>query len=253
MAGVSIPTRLGPDRVAVAYRTGAAEQVATTLDRVVVAEVAAGRPVREFRWYQGRKHYSGWYWAATTHAMIIYESRLELARIMLADFDPAVVGIAAQPMQLCAPDGGRLRRHVPDLLLMDRGGGVTVVDVKSPSKREDPDTRAVMACTRQVAGLRGWGFEEWYEAPRQMLANVTFLAGYRRPAVIDLALLAPVREAAGGGCAIVDVERVLAGHDVRLVRPVVLHLLWRGDLVTDLTRPLDGLSKVRPGEQAASR
>jgi integrase len=64
-----------------------------------------------------------------------------MARIMLADFDPAVVGIAAQPMQLCAPDGGRLRRHVPDLLLVDRAGGVTVVDVKdSPRTPRTVDT-----------------------------------------------------------------------------------------------------------------
>jgi hypothetical protein len=35
--------------------------------------------------------------------MVVYESRLELARIMLADFDPTVVGIAAQPTQLAAP------------------------------------------------------------------------------------------------------------------------------------------------------
>lgn len=108
------------DRVCVRYRTGTGEEVITTLDRVAVTELAAGLPVREFRWYQGRKHYSGWYWSATTQGMVVYESRLELARIMLADRDPAVVGIAAQPMQLSAPDGERVRRHVPDLLLMDR-------------------------------------------------------------------------------------------------------------------------------------
>jgi hypothetical protein len=37
---------------------------------------------------------------------------------MLADFDPAVAGLAAQPFQLAGPDGGRDRRHVPDLLLV---------------------------------------------------------------------------------------------------------------------------------------
>lgn len=163
------------DRVSVRYRADTGKDVLTTLDRIAVTEVAAGLPVREFRWYQGRKHYSGWYWSSTTQGMAVYESRLELARIMLADMDPTVVGIAAQPMQLSAPDGGRVRRHVPDLLLVDRAGGVTVVDVKSPHKRDDPATRQVMTWTRDVAGLRGWGFEEWYEAPKQVLANVTFL------------------------------------------------------------------------------
>jgi hypothetical protein len=31
------------------------------------------------------------------------------------------------------------------------------------------------------------------------------------------------------------------------VRPVVLHLLWRGVFTADLTVPLDGLTVVRPG------
>lgn len=162
------------------YRSGTGAEVSTSLDRVVVDEVVAGLPVREFRWYKGRRHYSGWYWSATMRQMVVYESRLELARIMLADFDPSVVAISAQPFRLSGRDGDRVRRHVPDLLLVDRFGGVTVVDVKAPHKREDAQVRAVMAWTRAVVALRGWDFEEWYGAPRQVLSNVTFLAGYRR-------------------------------------------------------------------------
>jgi len=36
---------------------------------------------------------------------VVYESRLELARIMLADFDPAVTAVAAQPFRLIGRDG----------------------------------------------------------------------------------------------------------------------------------------------------
>jgi hypothetical protein len=35
---------------------------------------------------------------------VVYESRLELARITLADFDPAVTGMAAQPFLLAGGD-----------------------------------------------------------------------------------------------------------------------------------------------------
>jgi MFS family permease len=31
-----------------------------------VDNVLAAGPVREFRWYRGRRFYSGWYWSATT-------------------------------------------------------------------------------------------------------------------------------------------------------------------------------------------
>jgi hypothetical protein len=82
----------------------------------------AGRPVRDFRRYKGRRRYSGWYWAATTAGLVAYESRLELARILLADFDPTVTGIVAQPFQLAGRDGGRVRHHVPDLLLRHASG-----------------------------------------------------------------------------------------------------------------------------------
>ena len=44
-------------------------------------------PWRTFRWHYGQRHYSGSYWASTTSAHVIYESRLELARLLVADFD----------------------------------------------------------------------------------------------------------------------------------------------------------------------
>ena len=49
-----------PDRLCVRYRRADCESAETTLDRVVPDEVIAGLPVREFHWYQGRHHYSGW-------------------------------------------------------------------------------------------------------------------------------------------------------------------------------------------------
>src|SRR5579859_62894 len=157
-----LPSSCRACHVRVTYRAGDGGVVETTLDRVAVGDVAGGLPVREFRWYKGRRHYSGWYWSATDKRLVAYESRLELARIMLADFDPAVTAIAAQPFRLTGLDGLGVRRHVPDILLADAGGGVTVVDVKAAGKRADAGVRAVMAWTREVAALRGWGFEEWY-------------------------------------------------------------------------------------------
>lgn len=217
----------------------------TTLDRAVLGELAASLPVREFRWYQGQRHYSGWYWSSTTQGLVAYESRLELARIMLADFDPGVTAIAGQPFRLTGADGARIRRHVPDILLLTADGGAVVVDVKRADKRDDPDVRAVMQWTRVTVGLRGWGFEEWYGAPPTHLANVRFLAGYRRRSVIDGSLIPAVREAAGEPTAIADLERSVAADRV-VVRPVILHLLWAGELVADLERPLDGLTVVAP-------
>jgi hypothetical protein len=230
--------------VRVRCRSGDGAAVDTTLERVVVGEVAAGLPVREFRWVKGQKHYSGWYWSSTTGGLVVYESRLELARIMLADFDPDVVAIAAQPLQLVGTDGSRVRRHVPDVLLVHAGGSVTVVDVKAAHKRDDPQVRALMDWTRNVVGLRGWAFEEWYCGAEPLLSNVRFLAGYRRRAVIDEALVPAVMRAAGPGAAIADIERWLGPVHPLLIRPVILHLVWSGRLLADLSTPLEGASVV---------
>jgi DNA-binding transcriptional ArsR family regulator len=240
----------------VRYRRADGEFAETTLDRVVPAEVVAGLPVREFRWYKGRQHYSGWYWSATMNGHVVYESRLELARIMLADFDPAVAGLAAQPFQLTGPDGGRDRRHVPDLLLAGGDGAVTVVDVKAASRLRDPEVRAQFSWTRAVAASRGWGFEAWSGAGRELLDNVRFLAGYRRGVVISAGLLPVVLDAVREQATIGSVERALAGeYPVQLVRPAALHLLWTGRLRADLRRPLGAATPVRlalaqPGIQA---
>ncbi|MFG2224729.1 TnsA-like heteromeric transposase endonuclease subunit [Streptomyces sp. NPDC048644] len=77
-----------------------------------------------FRWYSGQKHYSGTYWSATVRDHVIYESRLELARLLFADFDSSVRGIVAQPFLLKAEVAGKVRKHIPDYLLTTEGGPV---------------------------------------------------------------------------------------------------------------------------------
>jgi hypothetical protein len=95
------------------------------------------RPWRTFRWYKGQRHYSGFYWSSTERAHIIYESRLELTRLLFADFDPTVQRIFAQPFMLKTSIDGAGRRHIPDyLLLTDRGP--IVVDVKPRHRLDSP-------------------------------------------------------------------------------------------------------------------
>lgn len=234
------------DRIGVRYRCADGEFANTTLDRLQVDEVVVGLPVREFRFYQGRRHYSGWYWSATLERMVVYESRLELARIMLADFDVQVTGLAAQPFQLEGADGTGTRRHIPDLLLVGADGGVTVVDVKAPSRLADPPVQAQFAWARTVCAQRGWGFEAWSGASPVLMGNVRFLAGYRRRSVICAELAPTVLAVAAGQPSIGAIERALSAQHCReLVRPVVLHLLWTGQLQADLGQPISTETLLR--------
>src|SRR5580700_5427239 len=88
------------------------------LRQVTAGQVVSAVPWRMVRSARGQAHYPGCYWSATAGGHVIYESRLELARLLLADFDPGVVAIAAQPFLLRVQAGGRVRRHVPDFLLL---------------------------------------------------------------------------------------------------------------------------------------
>jgi hypothetical protein len=57
-------------------------------------------PWRTFRWRHGQKHYSGTYWSSTMRDHVVYESRLELTRLMYGDFDQDVTAVFAQSFLL---------------------------------------------------------------------------------------------------------------------------------------------------------
>ena len=201
-------------------------------------------PWRPFRWHRGQRHYSGTYWCATTRGHVVYESRLELARLIVADFDPLTVAIAAQPFLLEAQVSDGTRRHVPDFLLVDTGGLATVVNVKPAERLADPEVADSLAWATELFEARGWRTETWSGLDEVTMANLRFLAGYRRTVVIDPEALALVEEAVLPGDTIADVERRL---DTRLeradLRPALLHLVWTGVLIVDLAVPL-GLDAV---------
>ncbi|WP_280364455.1 TnsA-like heteromeric transposase endonuclease subunit [Nocardia abscessus] len=249
-----IPTGFGASRsddVLVRYRNSDGRFVDATMAQLPVEDVLAGLPVREFRSYKGRRHYSGWYWSSTTGTHLVYESRLELARLLVADQDSTVVAIAAQPFLLEGSDGVRVRRHVPDLLLARADGTVTVVDVKAPSRVADPKVAAQFAWTEKLCALRGFGFEVWTGMDAVELENLRFLAGYRRESTVCRELIAPVLESAAEPVSLAVLERGLAGLAVSsLVRPVALHLLWRSRMRADLRCPLDADTVVSVGAAA---
>ena len=236
-----------PPRVPmVRYRNAGGGYAESRLERVDEDVLLNGAPVREFRWFKGRRFYSGWYWSSTTSGLVAYESRLELARILLADFDPAVTAIAAQPFLLSGLDGGRVRRHVPDLLLRSVSGLVTVVDVKPSRLVDDSDVRAVFRWTERLVASRGWAFEVWSHADATVVENVRFLAGYRRRSTVESGVLDLARELAARCRTIGELELAMQPRAVAaMVRPAILHLLWIGALHADLRTPLAAGTLIR--------
>ena len=106
------------------------------------------------RWYKGQKHFSGSFWSATEGALVIYESLLELAWLLEADFDRSVSRIIAQPFLMTARIDGAERKNIPDFLLMTSSGPL-VVDVKPAKRLSQPEVAFTFAWSRQVIESRG--------------------------------------------------------------------------------------------------
>ena len=223
--------------VQVSFKDRSGRVCAGDLESVSAGQMAAARPWRVFRSHRGQAHYSGWYFAATCGAHVVYESRLELARLLLADFDPQVAAIAAQPFLVTAQVGGRTRRHVPDFLLLGRDGSVCVVNVKPLDQVARPKVAEVLGWAGQVFEQRGWRHEVWSGTDPVVLANIRFLAGYRLADRVERESVAAVARAVSGPVRVADLE----GGDGRR-RAAVLHLVWSGVLTADLRVPLSGAS-----------
>lgn len=214
---------------------------------VATADVLADAvPWRLFRWYRGQKHYSGTYWSSTKGSHVIYESRLELARLLYADFDTAVRRIVAQPFLLTAKVDRRLRKHVPDFLLVTSHGPV-VVDVKPLARLNDPRVHFTLDWTRDLVEERGWCYEIWTEPPSTELGNVRFLAGFRNRSRFDKCLLEEVQAREISGRTLGDVLSADFGRPPALARAAVFHLLWNQHLTVDVSEPLRRSSIVMKG------
>jgi hypothetical protein len=91
-----------PAEPVVSLRMADGSEVHRPFRDVRARQVAAAVPWRAAHSARGQSHYPGFYWSKTTGSHVVYESRLELARLLVADFDPAMTVIAAQPFLLPA-------------------------------------------------------------------------------------------------------------------------------------------------------
>ncbi|MFL0239387.1 TnsA-like heteromeric transposase endonuclease subunit [Mycobacterium sp. SMC-17] len=231
--------------VSVSYRRADdLSEVAREWTSAGIDELANAAPWRTFRWHRGQKHYSGTYWSSTLGSHVIYESRIELARLLFADFDISVRQIVAQPFLLRTSIDRKPRKHIPDYLLITDTGPV-VVDVKPAHRLADPKVAFTFEWTRGLVEARGWRYEVATEPVAVELANVRFLAGYRREWLFRSELLAQLREKNLDGASLAEALQCLPGEPLSHVKSAVLHLLWRQELVIDVTMPLSGRTQLR--------
>ena len=238
----------------VSLRMADVSEASCPLRQVQGRQMVTAVPWRKAGSARGQAHYPGYFWSATTGGHVIYESRLELARLLLADFDRDVTAITAQPFLLQARVVGTARRHVPDFLLVHADKSVRVVNVKPAGKLAEPRIAEALAWPGQLIEGHGWQYEIWSGADPVLLANLRFLAGYRRPGLLPEQLLdyvlAAVRPGDTIGGVISQMPRIRRPD---AVKAAVLGLLWQQRLATDLHTHLDAESTLEVNAAAARR
>ncbi|WP_234367579.1 TnsA-like heteromeric transposase endonuclease subunit [Streptomyces pluripotens] len=189
--------------------------------------------VRPFRWDKGTPGFAGWYYSTTMRDHVGYESWLERDRLILLDRDPQVRAISSQPFWLHWHDGRRQRRHAPDYFVRLATGQARICDVRAEDDM-DQRTREAFAATEQACEAVGWQFE-WAGYPDPVLmANVRWLARYRRarcgrPVTVAERLLEVFSKPKS-----LWEGAELVGDRIQVL-PVLFHLLWSGNLDADLS------------------
>lgn len=213
---------------------GVSKQV--SLDEAAAVAFEDGLPVRRSSARKGQHHLCGRWWCGTTSTHVGFESWLERDHLMLLDFDPAVVAIAAQPFWLRWRDAsGSTVRHAPDYFARRADGSAVVVDCRPVERRGEGDL-AKFEATAQVSALLGWDYRVVGGLEPVLAANVRWLAGYRHPRHHHRRVAQLLQEV------FVTPTPVIAGAravgDPIAVLPVLFHLLWRHDLTAALSVPL---------------
>ncbi|MCO6004926.1 TnsA-like heteromeric transposase endonuclease subunit [Actinoallomurus purpureus] len=225
------------DGFEIGYLTPDGAQVRVPLTDAWSVRLESAPPARSFASYKGQRHFPGRWWTATEEGHVGYESWLERDHLMLLDFDPAIIGIASQPFWLfwSTEDRRKGRSHAPDYFARKADGSGVVVDCR-PAERRKPRDLAAFEATRKACGLVGWEYRLVGAPDSIVTANVRWLGGYRHPRHS----LPEIATALGD--AFHSPRGLLAGAeavgDPIAVLPVLFHLLWRQELVVDLSVPL---------------
>lgn len=202
-----------------------------------------GRPVREFPSYRGQRNYPGLYWSATGGTHVGYESWLERDHAMALDFAPTVTALVSQPLWLFwENERGKSVSHAPDYFVRRADGSVLLVDSRPENRRPARDL-AKFAATERACAEIGWDYALWGELDPVESANLRWLAGYRNPRCFNVEVAARLREFfAAPGQLMEGAEEV---GDPIAVLPVLFHLMWRQELLCDLSVLLGDRTVVR--------
>ena len=231
-----------PGGFEVEYAEPGGREVRAGLDRLLRVDLGSCLPARSFPSYKGQRNYPGWFWSSTMSRLIGFESWVERGHLVALDFAPEVTTIVSQPFWLCwRTPAGKAARHAPDFLARLAGGGALVIDSRPRDVADDDDRRA-FAATREACAVLGWAYAVCGEMDPVVAVNHRWIGGYRHPRCGEPAAEARLLEAFGPGLPLM--EGAEAAGDPIATLPVLFHLMWRRELLADLSLVLSHRTAV---------
>ncbi|MEN0083131.1 MAG: TnsA-like heteromeric transposase endonuclease subunit [Leifsonia sp.] len=196
-------------------------------------------PIRTFPTYQGKRSYSGAFYSAPVAGHVVFESLFERAVLMSLEVDDQVVSLAAQPLLLRWPGGGR-QWHVPDFFVRLSTGQGRLMDAR-PRERITERAARLFEATRQVCEQAELEYEVVSDLSWATQANLGFLSNFRDR---DFAPSATVASLRGWRGTVGELAALLSPLDPAAGFGSVYWMLWCGRARTDLAIMLSSSTPV---------
>ncbi len=190
--------------------------------------------------------------------LIQFESWAERTFILRLDRDPGVLDYQSQPETFTFLDEqGKQRRYTPDFMVWRREEAIEIHEVTLSKRRIRPELRRREQAAREICQARGWQYvvQTEYTLPQgSELANLLALAGYRPTVYAHQTVIQTVLEQLEPNLTVAFgmlVEQVSETLNLAKgeVTGALCHLLWHGQLMTDLNQLLFDQGRILPGVQ----
>ncbi|WP_370643414.1 TnsA-like heteromeric transposase endonuclease subunit [Micrococcus sp. ACRRV] len=200
--------------------------------------------VRRFRSSPRSRHIPVDAFSATMGAPVRLESGLEHGLLLHLDRDRSVTWLLPQPACLHFTDAdGKRRRHVPDLLSLDRDGNVCLWDAR-PSRRQDERFLEAARATQACARLLGWDYRIHTGHGPAYEANLRWLSAFRAPKPWYREAEERLARLLTSGPRCVTAVFSVDDGSGELISGL-WHHVWAGRVAADLDSPLSGATSVR--------
>jgi len=217
-----------------------------TLSSLTLRDLVLCHPTRDYSRRPRQLNKPIAFYSRTVRDLVMCESQLESKFVLIADWHPGAVHVAAQPFTLEFPADSAVRLHTPDFVLIGADGSVLVVDVKRPDDAERPETIERHAAVSRLLAQAGIRHVVWTGSDPTALENLANFAGAFVPDSLFTHTAPTLLAAHRDGMTVRQLANAAAEQAVpaNVAIVAVRRLLWERRLAVDMTVPFSTRSIV---------